>query len=82
MKMKGLGLLTVNLNTVQTDPYKDGDVELSQPLREITGPALLHLYVYGERKALTGRCGCGCGRAEGFHGSGPWNVSGPEDDSE
>ncbi|KAF2440868.1 hypothetical protein P171DRAFT_84509 [Karstenula rhodostoma CBS 690.94] len=63
-KMKGLGFLRVDLELY-------AEVVL-QPLQEITAPAIFEFFVWNKRKAFAGRCGCGCGRAESFHGSGPY----------
>jgi hypothetical protein len=70
--MKGLGRLRVDVITSPVSPYHDGDYELSQPLQDITTAAILEYFVYNKRKVLVGRCGCGCGRAEGFHESRPF----------
>lgn len=76
-KMEGIQLLRVDLIRCPRGPHHHSGYELSQPLREITNPAVFEYFVFKERDALAGRCGCGCGRAEGFHGSGPfdrWSV--------
>ncbi|KAL5414651.1 hypothetical protein PMIN04_008931 [Paraphaeosphaeria minitans] len=64
-KMKGLERLRVDLKNCPLSPYQDSDFDLQQPLRDITIPAVLELFVYGKRKALAAVCGCGCAGTEG-----------------
>jgi hypothetical protein len=80
--MEGLERLRVALIECPLSLYHDGDYALSQPLREITRPGVFQYFVYQKKKALYGRCACGCGRTKGFHGSGPWDVARVEGDSE
>ncbi|KAL5389697.1 hypothetical protein DPSP01_002191 [Paraphaeosphaeria sporulosa] len=64
-EMKGLEHLRVDLEKCPMNPYQASDLDLQQPLRDITAPIVLDLFVYGKRKALTAICGCGCGGIEG-----------------
>lgn len=73
-QMEGLERVSVKLVETPLDPY--GEDEILQPLGDIKRPIVLECFEFNERRALVGRCWCGCGRrAEDSHERAPTGAT-------